>query len=438
MMPAINKRDYFIRAMQEQCYRYKGWVIEAFATVANLSSKGKDFPFALTRHEDGSYSFFDPVTQTETLLEGTFMEHGPFHFLEEIVIGAHEIANVKQNTITFYGNLLVNCTCLVYSFGDKVPFQTGPMSVSGMEKLIEKRLVDTYHQDDEHVAAEVRNLYVSEFKKFNEAVRHLEGFTQLCVPSASKKTMTVSPEVIKRRNELLKEHEHDIDDPVVQAHIDRELIQMERDWMRGDPGDRFYIKAKSYEIVRKRLFLMQGQENGFGKTGAVIKTSLSEGWDAENLPAMANALRNGSYSRGAMTALGGVEAKGNYRIFQNTIVAEDDCGAKLGLRFTLDPAMAPNFLSSSIIEADGTVVELTDANLSQYVGKPIVLRTVGYCKTPDQNVCAVCVGKKIASTPNAISTYASDLGSVFVSLMLSLMHGTALKTSRIDYITMLR
>lgn len=435
-MSTMHKRDYFIKAMNAGCYRHKAWVIEAFAAVKGLEGHNKDYPYALTRNVlDGSYSFVDPETHKEVTLEGTFMENGPFNLMEEIVLGAGDLPNVKQNTITCYGNVIVNMTALVWAFGDKVPFQTGRLTPGGIEKLIEARLRDTPAKG---APRDPKFLYVDEFKKYNEGMRHLEGYTQICVPSATEKTMTVSPEVLKRRDELFKQHAHELEDPLVQAKIDKELIAMDKAYMAGDPGERFYIKAKSFDIVRKKLFLYQGQENGFGKTGKVIKASLSEGWDAENLPEMANSLRNGSYSRGFLTALGGVEAKGNYRIFQNTVVSEPDCGTKLGLRMHLTKDMSRHFLSCSIIEKDGKSVELTEENIGHYVGKDVVMRTVAYCKTADQNICATCVGKKIASTPNAISTYASDLGSLFVDLMLKAMHGIALKTSTFDYRAMLQ
>lgn len=431
----MHKSDYFLRAMRAECFRHKGWVIEAFSRVEHLNGEGKKWPYALTRQIDGSYTFVDPDNGLVTTLDETLMEGGPFHLMEDIMLQPGDLISVKEPTATCYGNVLLNLCCLIYAFGDKIPFQTGRLEVSKLENLIEKRLTSTPAPGEPR---DPSRLYIDEFKRFNEGVRYLEGFSQLCVPSATVKTITVSPEVIKRRNELFIEHAHEIADPVVQAKIDRELIQMEKDWIKGDPAERFYIKGKSYDVVRKRLFLYQGQENGFGKVGEVITNSLSEGWNVEHLPAMANALRNGSYSRGFLTALGGVEAKGNYRIFQNTVVAEEDCGSKLGLRITLTPKIAKYFESFSVIEADGSLTELTDENLTSYIGRPLVIRSVAYCKTAGHNICAVCVGKKIAQTPTAISTYASDIGSLFLSLLLAQMHGVALKTSKINYIAMLR
>lgn len=430
-MNTIDKADYFLRAMRAECYRHKAWVIEAFAWVDALAHPPeRAYPYALTRQANGSYTFRDPATQEETLLEGTFLKGAPFQLMEAIELPVDALPNVHQRILTCYGNVLVNAVCLIYPFGDKIDFQPGRLKVSGLETLIEKRLVDgtPVHPQDVSIA---------EYKRFNEAIRHLEGFSQLCVPSATVKTMTVSPDVIKRRDELFKEHKDHLDDPVVQARIDKELVALEREWMKGDPAERFYIKDKSYDVVRKRMFRMIGSESGFGKTGEFIGTSLAEGLDIENLPAMVNALRNGSYSRGALTALGGVEAKRNYRTFQNTVVAEEDCGTKLGLRLLLTPAMAKHFISSSVINPDGSVTELTAENLAEYTGKRVVLRSVAYCKTPDQNICAVCVGKKIAATPNAISTYSADLGSTFLQSFLAAAHGAVLKTTKMDYLALL-
>lgn len=426
----ISKRDYYIRALNAQAYRHKEWVIRCFAQIDAERANTAHYPYKLFRSTEGAFYFVNEANQ-RVFIEGTFVHGAPFHLMEEIVVGHDEVPNIHQNTVTFYGNLLVNYVCLVYAFGDKVPFQAGPMTVAKMEALIEPRLADV---PADHAARDPAKLYIDEFKRFNDGISHLGGFTQLCVPSATPKTMTVSPEVIARRNELFKKYEGQLEDPVIQAHIDKELTQMERDWMRGDPGERFYIKGKSYDVVRKKVFLYYGQESGFGKVGKTITRSLNEGWDIHNLPDMANALRNGSYSRGALTALGGVDAKNNYRMFQNTVVAEADCGSKLGLRLTLQADTAKYFISSYVIEHDGHLVELTEENLASYTGKPIVLRSVGYCKTANQNVCGVCVGSRIAQTPNAISTYASDIGSKFLLAFLAMMHGKAVKSNKVHYL----
>jgi len=427
-MISVPKREYYLAALRAGCYRYKQWVIECFAEVDDLGEKPRPYPFALYRDAGGYYFHEGGHTDERTYLDGALKEHGPFAFMEELVLGPGDLENVTEATVTCYGNALVNATALIYAFGSKVPFLTGPLTVAGIEKKLEPRLIG--NEDTPHGA---KNLTIGEYKKFCDGITHLNGLTPLCVPGATPKTLTIDKAILKRRDELFKEYKDRLDDPIVQAHITDELVKMDKASFKGDPAERFYIKSKSFEVVRKRLHLFVGEESGFGKKGSFIKSSLAEGWNIEELPSMANAMRAGSFNRGSRTALGGVEAKNNYRIFQNTVVAEDDCGTTLGLRIVLTDDMIKHWLGHYVIEKDGHNVELTDENMAQYVNKPIIVRSPAYCKTAKQNLCARCVGSRIATTPTAISTYASDLGSKFLSLMLASVHGVALKTHKFSY-----
>lgn len=433
MARSIPKLDYFLAALKAGSYKHKDWVLEAFSPVAsyNADTQEAPYPYAL-KVEGGHYTAEDPLTHEALTLLDAKAGTPPFAFLEKVTVKPGAIENVHQALETCYGSILVNQTVLVYAFGNKVPYQTGTLKVSGLEKLIEPRLTTT---PEDGRPRRGDRLYMDEYKRFNEGIRYLEGFASICVPSATPKTITVSKEVLKRRDELVKQYGEQLEDPVVLAKVTKELTDMDRAWMKGDPAERFYIKDKSFDVVRKRLFIMQGQESGFGKTGKTITSSLSEGWNVENIPAMANSQRNGSYSRGFLTALGGVEAKGNYRIFQNTVVAEEDCGSKLGLRLKLTKDIARHFISHSVIHADGKLTELTEENLSKYIDTEVSIRSVAFCKTKGQNVCATCIGKNIAKTPNAISTYSASLGSTFVLWLLAAAHGSALKTRNIRYLS---
>lgn len=432
-LPTMAKRDYFLAALRAGSYRYKAWIFECFSQVIRHNHPlAHTYPYALTRHEDGHYTFLQPGDVTPTVLTDVHPDHGPFRLMDELILGPGDLPNVKEAIVTCYGNALVNAVALIYAFGDKVDFMAGPLTVKGMEKKIEPRLIA-----NDATPQGARNLTIAEYKKFNDGINHLTGLTQLCIPGATVKSMTIDPAILKRRDELLKEYKDRLDDPVIQAHITAELVKMDRESMKGDPAERLYIKAKSYDIVRKRMHIFVGEESGFGKKGSFIKTSLSEGWNIEELPSMANSMRAGSFNRGSRTALGGVEAKNNYRIFQNTVVAEDDCGTKLGLRITLDPAMAKYWIGNYVINKDGSLTELTAENLKAYTGVPIIVRSPAYCKTAKQNLCAHCVGSKIAQTPTAISTYCSDTGSIFLSSFLAAAHGSALKTHVFNYLSMI-
>lgn len=426
----MQKRDYFIAAMNAECYRYKRWVIEAFSVTAQ-DTNPRPYPYALSRDNEGYY--FTQASGEKTYLDdapkGAKTLEAAFTFIDTLTVGPKDIPNLTKPVETTYGQLFVNFLCLVYAFGPKVAYQNGPITVKRMEKIIERRLVDNPPPGK---ARNEHDLYIDEYKKFNEAVGSLVGFTQLCVPSATPKSLVTDPAIRKRRNELLKQHKDELDDPVVQARIEAELIQMDKEWLKDDPASRFLIKEKNYAIARKKMFIDQGEEKGFGTSQGMITTSLDEGWDINKLPAMASSLREGSFSRGALTALGGEATKFNYRIFQNTVIAEEDCGSKLGLKLVIPKEDSESYLSSSVIEKDGKVVELTEDNILKYVDKPVTLRSPAFCKTKHQNFCAVCMGKKIAAHPEALSSYAASVGSTFLTCFLKRMHGMSLKTATLD------
>lgn len=417
----MHKSDYFIKALNAGSYRYKRWVFEAFS-ITKTETPG-DYPYALMRREDGSYWFKDPENNDAWTSIGKFPENEPpFYFREELVVGAGAVPNLKKGVTTTYGRLLANQILLVHAFGDKLDFIEGRLSVGAIEKSIQNRIRDTPRPGEPRDPSVI---YVDEYKRFSDAALSLAGYSTLCVPTATERSLTTDPNVAIRRKELIEQYKDQLNDPVIQAKIDAELIAMDRAWLKGDPSEGFFIKSKSYEVVRKKTHLLQGSESGFGKRGELIDRPLSEGWEAENLPAMANSLRSGSYNRGAQTALGGEAAKFNYRIFQNTRIVEDDCGTTLGLPLTLTKENARFYLSSSVIDGD-KVVELTDETLPNFIGKRVLLRSPGFCRSKGANYCKTCVGQAIAKTPTALSTYAADIGSVFLNCFLKQMHGKAM------------
>jgi hypothetical protein len=429
-MNSIAKRDYYLKALRAGCYCYKQWILEAFTQVDNLGKEPRDFPYALFKDAKGYYFFdFEKKDGEAIYLEGTFKTHGPFQLMERMNLVPGDLENVSEPIETCYGNALVNATVLIYAFGSKVSFMTGPLTVAGIERKIEPRLISNHEKPQG-----AKNLTIGEYKRFNEGFRHLDGLSQICVPSATPKTLTIDKSVLKRRDELLKEYKDRIDDPLVQAHITEELVKLDRASFKGDPAERFYLKSKSFEVIRKRMHIFVGEESGFGKKGSFIPTSLSEGWNIEELPSMSNAMREGSFNRGSRTALGGVEAKNNYRIFQNTVVAEEDCGTKLGLRITLSAFMAKYWIGMYVINSDETLTEITHDNYRDFIDKAMVVRSPAYCKTAKQNLCAKCVGSQLAKTPTAISTFAADVGSTFLQTLLASAHRVALKSHKFSYV----
>lgn len=427
------KRDYFLLAMNSGLFMYKRWILEAFAITDTKTPH--PYPHGLMVAEDGRYFIKmeetdgDPIEYIEDAMPGEPM----FKPLEKLLLRTGDLKNVVEPVTTTYGNALVNQLVLVYPFGRKIPFMTGQIKIEVIEKIIQQRWDDEAPEDASIEAQATAPIRTTEYKRYNEAVGQLPGLSQLCVPSATRRTMTADPAMLKRRDELLEKHKHELHDQVVLAKILDELTQMDRKWMAGDPGERFYIKGKAYDVVRLKVFIMQGISTGFGEAADLITSSLDEGWDIKKLPAMINQLRDGSHSRGAQTALGGVETKFNNRIFQNSQVEAGDCGTKRGLSMLMTKEMLPHFEGNYHIRKNGEVENLTPEVLSGLEGKEVQVRSPIYCKTAGANFCAVCMGDRIASTPQALSTYAADIGSIFLSLFMAAMHGKSLKTEVLDW-----
>lgn len=452
----MDKQSYFQKCMDHGCYRSKAWVISAFSVVLGMApSKRNTFltdeeviaeKLRIKRDEKGNPFFNDPDTDSVVYIEHVQGKENTavFSFKDPVKLKSGACDNLTRDVETTYGAWLYNNIVVVYPFGKKIPFSANGYTIPELEKIIESRLVDDPDiapdgSDDLFTPIDVEiqtdptkaKITVSEYIRYNEAAGALTGYTQLCVPAATPFTMTISPEVIKRRDELFEEYKDRLHDPAVQARIFEELVAMDKAWNATDPDKGFYYTSKSFDVVRKKLFISQGSESGFGKTGEFIKTSLVEGAKAKDLPAIANASRSGSYSRGALTALGGEDTKFSLRIFQNSTTMPGDCGTKITAKVDLNKFNVAGYVGYYMTTSDG-LVELTEENIKPLIGQTINVRSPRFCNQSRANYCSICVGAKLAQTPEAIPTNAGEVGSTFMGVSMSAMHGSKLATARFE------
>ena len=426
----MAKRDYFLMCLAAGCYRYKQWTLEVFTVTLPPENAERPYPYGIARDGD-TVTFINDEGVTVEIVGGH--KNGPlFSLYDELLLSPGDIGNVREAVVSTYGQAFINQLCLVHPLGDAIAYQNGEISPGKLESMIEKRLVD-----DNDPSPPPGAITITQLKSFNEACIMTTEYAAIAVPAATVKTMTVDPAILKRRKELMEQYKDRLDDPVVQTMIGDELIRMDREWMKGDPGDGFYFKSKSFDVVRKKLFLTVGEETGFGVKGQYLGTALNEGWDIANMPNIVNGLRDGSYSRGAMTAKGGEATKFNYRIFQNSRITEDDCGSTRGVPTVITKSTSSAYLSNSIIVGKGLVL-LDESNIGQYLDKTVIVRSPAYCLTGGTSFCATCMGKRMADTPEAIASYAADIGSTFMLTEMKKMHGSAMSVAVYDVLKQLR
>lgn len=420
----MNKRDYFVKALEAQCYLHKEWILEAFSIVEMPKDRVVEYAYPLIRDEKGRYAFIDEKGAAE-LIEGAAEDAPLFSFHENLVLHSGELPNLNKNVETTYGSALFNAIALVYPFGSKIPYIEGSVSAKPIEALVMSKMTDTPTKPDD--------ITVSEYLRFGEAMYSLVGLTQLCVPSATAKTMTSDPRMAELRAKLLEENKDHLNDPVVIAKIEAALVAMDREWMKGDPGEGFYIKDKSYTNVRKQLFGIYGAEDPFGDGTSVtlIEKSLNDGWDINKLPEMASSLREGSYNRGHQTELGGAIAKEINRYCTNSSISEKDCGSKIGLPTLITNKNKKNYLGNYIF-VEGKEILTTHENIDEFVGKEVDVRSPVYCRTPGIDYCEHCCGVSISQTPKAIGSYVADIGQNFMLVFMKSMHQNLLSIASWD------
>lgn len=433
----MDKRDFFIEALKSGAHKRRHWVLSAFSVITEKEGEHLDdpYPYRIIRKEDACY-FINPDNEGEhELIEGATLKDPVFAFKEKVELPKGALENLNSKITTTYGRALFNKMVLVYGFHDKIPYQNKEIKAKAIEAMVEKRLVNEPESgtptpgDENWEGGEQAPIYISEYKYFAEAMFALAGFTQLCVPAASPKSMVAHPDMKRVKAELMEKYKDRLDDPAVIAKIDEALVELDKEWLKDDPSDDFYISKGSREVKRKKMHYMQGAEMAFtdGSKASLVSKALSEGWDIDKMPELMNSLREGSYSRGKLTALGGEAVKYFMRVFQNTKVSMDDCGTTTGREKTITKDNMSRYVG--FYEITGSETRLLDEDtLKSLVGKTIVVRSPMYCKAPKTDFCVKCVGNPNSENPKALGSAVASVGSEFMSIFMAAAHATQLKT----------
>jgi len=428
------KKELFLAAMAADEFKRRAWVISAFSLINEGVDdwKKKPYPYRVVQTPAGHF-YVNPDNTTQLLpIDDAVAGQSIYSVKEKVLITANEVLGVSEDMETTYGRLLFNYVAIIHPFKGKLPYLNKRVDPSEVEGLIIKRLKDTPKDTVDRIDEDI---YVDEYLVFCDAMFFLTGFTQICVPAASKKTMTAAPGIEELKNRLIEENKDRLYDPAVIAKIDAELVAYDRAYLKGDSAEGFLIKDKLFDIVRKKLFSMHGAETGLdeGLSVDLIQNSLSQGWDVSRFPAMNNSSRAGSFNRGAMTMLGGESVKWLLRTSSNMSVTEDDCGATLGILFDINETNYTKLIGFHVIEDNNTIL-ITDKDLaSKYVNKKVMVRSPMFCKLTKTDYCKKCVGENLAAHPTGLSVAISDFGSAMLDIFMKMMHGKKLSLAKLDY-----
>ncbi len=332
------------------------------------------------------------------------------------------IANYNEDPIeTTFGVFILNRIVLVDPFKDAIPYVNGLWNIGKIENEIARLTING-------------TIKPEQVYKYTNNVHHIGCLNDFCVPALSEKCITSNAVVSAKRDELLEKYKDQLDDPKIMIMIEDTCIALDRELMKGDICTGFLITDKAYDVQRKRMFIMLGLMESFGddvQTFDFGKTNLNDGWNKDEIPLIANDIRQGSYGRAIATRDSGAEAKMLNRNFQDSKIVEDDCGTKQGIITDITDSNKSTYLYRHIVE-NNKLILLTENNIDKYVGKPVVVRCARYCKSKD-GYCYTCMDYRFKTMGiELLNSNPAAISSVLTTMSLKKMHGSKIATFQID------
>lgn len=328
-----------------------------------------------------------------------------------------------EKLLTDVGKFLCNFIFLADPFGDRIPYQNKTLTADHLDGLV----------------AEVILAKKAGRKEYNRYMNNGYWFGQdgtIATQSLSPKSLGTDPAIAKRKKELLEQYRGRLHEPAVLAAIEKELVDMDKAYLKGDESEAFWAASggKAYTEQRKKMYIMFGSMPDFAKKSNsinLIESSLSEGYKPNDLATLANEVRRGAYDRGKGTADGGTESKFITRVFQNITVTSDDCGTH---RYLTVPITDNNYkLYSGRYTPDGKTY--TEEDLKKLIGSKIKIRSPMYCACKD-GYCYKCCGEIIEKLRAAnIGLQTLTIAEGMVGAAMKSMHVSTVEVSPITDIT---
>ena len=382
--------------------------------VPQKDTEGKDFAMSDPNAGMVVYGVLHPDKESEKYLLVKLADDAmtpPFSSGDQFMLQDGMIENYHgPDIITDVGKFYLNELLLVQPFGDLIPYLNERFDPGALDRKVAALI------SDGKVTRAMYDKYMDNGYWYGE-----DG--SISTACWSEKSLVTDPNVPKRKKELLEKYKDHLDDPVVLSNIEKELIAMDKAWLKGDSSEPFYAVAggKAWKEQRKKMYLMFGLNTAFSKTASefeFVADSLSDGWGASTLAVAANDIRRGSYGRGIETAKGGEQTKFVLRIFQEVAATEDDCGTKRGLKVTIADQNLKTYIDRYLV--DGTL--LTNENIKDYIGKEVVIRSPMYCNTKN-GFCFKCLGELLRKAGiKRVGMQAISITAGFTNLAMKTMH----------------
>lgn len=415
----MNKVLYLLGCFQKGIYLKSKWYFDILAI-----------------HKIGYESEYIKVTKDGIIVMVDGEEHllstdnkkGLLDIKDKITLNAGDLPNVDAKIETSVGLFIANTVKLVYPFGGVIKYKNHQFT----DKTIEKELPHLIKDGSIPLPA-YRDKYVN-------ATTFISLLSRIVTYSTTVKMMTPPDDMAEFKENLKQSYDTKygpkwVKDQNKAIEFINELKAHDDEYLKDDPGYKKILSGKITNNSRPRLYASFGVESGFDKLGednTFIMNSLEEGYpkNKEELTAMFNSSRSGSYDRGSETQKAGSLAKNTLRPTASIKIVEGDCGTTRGKKTLITEHNYVRYNNSYIIVKGKT---LLIEDMSKYVGKTISLRSPAYCLQPGENFCTRCLTENMKDYKSSIPLLATNTTGKLLNAKMKSMHKASKKTIKIKY-----
>lgn len=425
----MNKTEYLKQSINSvDKDNLKNWLYGLFSLI--IKPSGPVYNYRVEKDPSGYYCNIngERIKIEDATGNDPLFKHTDTINITDGVTGNYISDKPLETTV---GRLILNKFILGDILGNRIPYINKKFNIKDINNMIAPLLISNGTERTNN-----SSIYVHEYIQTQDKCLIFTSLSSIIGRGVSKIAITKAPGITEYKNKLLKEYEGKLHDPVVLSEFEKKLQDYDDNYLKNDPAYGTVIKGKVKNIGRKKMFVTFGAERTFEDRADVIPitNSLEEGWDTSEtkFKAYIDALRAGSYARGAETENGGVASKTLLRALNSFSVLNTDCGTKSGLTRSIKNFNYKTLVGRKIASGGKwTLIETKDV-AKKYVNSDVIVRSPMYCKTPGDKVCVHCMGEYFIENPNAVISSILDISNVLMAMFMAAMHGKELSTAKYE------
>lgn len=424
----LTKLEYLKLAIIYNLTENRSWFFECFGIPVlkdETNWESKQLGSIVTKL-DGLY--FVNSDKALTKISDYVKDQPLFSFQDVVSIDPSWGPFAKSKMDTKIGNLIINSLIMYPSFKDKFPYINVPVKLKDIEKLLAQRVKSDKDAGEQDIT-------ITEMIKCFDRFSFLTNLANIINLAATKKAITPPPNILKIKQEIMKEYEGQLHDPVKLIELEQRLIKIDDDYLADDPAAKNIFNKKS-KTARKKMFLIYGDTMDFEKStnAKTVSGSLLEGLSTkeEDFPKYMNDLRIGSFARGSSTQLGGYTYKILQRSLSSLSISSVECNTKRGLKRVINDYNVSKLANRYVLlNGKWTLIDSPD-EAKKLLGKEVVIRSSLYCTSPKNTICYKCMNEIYKGIPTGITNIASELSGTLLSLFMKLTHGKINESTTIE------